>query len=118
MGKFFLNIFKKPEPAGNARLITAGKEDSVKETQEGCLSRAINGFFERPLFKKAAFLVSKSLFDTRKARIAALLGSPGLFPSIGVEQGGGQVAVPSVGQEGHDGLAPALRTFGDPQGRP
>jgi len=31
-----------------------GKEDSVKETQEGCLSRSINDFFERSLFKKVA----------------------------------------------------------------
>ena len=39
-----------------------GKEDSVKETQEGCLSRSINDFFERSLFKKVAPSVSKRLF--------------------------------------------------------
>ena len=39
-----------------------GKEDSVKETQEGCLSRSINDFFERSLFKKVALSVSKKSF--------------------------------------------------------
>ena len=40
-----------------------GKEDSVKETQEGCLSRSINKFFEYFdtlfLFEKLAQLVKE-----------------------------------------------------------
>jgi len=35
----------------------------VKETQEGCLSRSIDDFFERLLFKKVALSVSKRLFQ-------------------------------------------------------
>ena len=34
----------------------------MKETQEGCLSRLINGFLERPLFQKSAPSVAKKLF--------------------------------------------------------
>ena len=39
-----------------------GKEDSVKETQEGCLSRSIHDFLERSLFKKVALSGAKRLF--------------------------------------------------------
>ncbi len=44
-----------------------GKEDSVKETQEGCLSCSINEFLERSLFQKFALSVAKRLFRHAEA---------------------------------------------------
>ena len=42
---------------------TIGKEDSVKETQEGCLSRAINDFLNVITFKKLQAACRKDFFD-------------------------------------------------------
>ncbi len=42
---------------------TIGKEDSVKETQEGCLSRAINDFLNVMAFKKSQAACRKDFFD-------------------------------------------------------
>ena len=42
---------------------TIGKEDSVKETQEGCLSRAINDFLNVITFKKSQAACRKDFFD-------------------------------------------------------
>jgi len=45
---------------------TIGKEDSVKETQEGCLSRAINDFLNVMAFKKSQAACRKDFFDKLK----------------------------------------------------
>ena len=74
-----------------------GKEDRVKETQEVCLSRSINDFFERSLFKKVALSGAKRLF--RHAEAEGSTPPPPLSP-------------PASGREGR----PARRT-GRPGGR-
>ena len=55
-GPLILQLSKKRFHSGN------GKEDSVKETQEGCLSRPINRFFERFSVQKIAGSLAKRLF--------------------------------------------------------
>mgnify|MGYP001045950006 CR=1 FL=1 len=72
----------------------------MKETQEGCLSRAIIDFFERPLFKKAALSGAKSLFRPAEGRLLPPLTLffhrfrpfvlPGELPAPDLFQGVGQ----------------------------
>ena len=55
----------------------------MKETQEVGLSRSINDFFERPLFKKAALSGAKRLF--RHAESPGASGGPVLEPVFTAE---------------------------------
>ena len=58
----------------------------MKETQEGCLSRPINDFFERSLFKKVALSGAKRLF--RHAESPGASGGPVLEPVFTAEDAG------------------------------
>jgi hypothetical protein len=83
-----MGVFPQDGPrraAGGLRLLKSRfcsgdrKEDSVKETQEGCLSRPINDFLERSLFKKPHAAGRKDFFDTLGPRRPAG-GFCGSFP--------------------------------------